>query len=56
MGRVKKPITKHGEGAFALSRFEIVGGYGLQLFWNDGHGSGIYSLSYLRKLDTLLQN
>jgi len=54
MGRVNRPVVKHGAGAFGLKRFELVGGYGVQLFWADGHGSGIYSLDYLEKLDGLM--
>ena len=50
MGRVRRPVVKHGPGAFSLKRFELVGGYGLQLFWADGHGTGIYSIAYLEKL------
>jgi DUF971 family protein len=56
MGRVIRPVVEHGAGAFELSRCELVGGYGVQLFWSDGHGSGIYSLDYLEKLDTLSGN
>jgi DUF971 family protein len=43
-------LVEHGPRAFELLRFEQVGGYALQLFWADGHSSGIYSFSYLRKL------
>lgn len=53
MGRVRRPVVEHGAGAFNLKRFEMVGGYGLQLFWADGHGTGIYSMAYLRQLDGL---
>jgi DUF971 family protein len=56
MGRVQKPKVEYGDGAFVLRRFEKVGGYGLQLFWADSHGTGIYSISYLEKLDRLAQN
>jgi DUF971 family protein len=31
-------------------RADLVGRYALQVFWNDGHSSGIYSFDYLRKL------
>jgi DUF971 family protein len=31
-------------------RAELVGRYALQIFWNDGHSSGIYSFDYLRSL------
>ncbi len=53
MGRVHRPVVEHGPGAFDLKRFEMVGGYGIQIFWADGHGTGIYSIAYLQKLDTL---
>lgn len=53
LGRVIRPVVRHGAGAFDLRRFEPVGGYGIQLFWADGHGSGIYSLDYLEKLDAI---
>lgn len=55
LGRVIRPVVEYGRGAFDLKRFELVGGYGVQLFWADGHGSGIYSLDYLLKLDGLLR-
>lgn len=53
LGRVLKPKVEYGERAFDLQRFERVGGYGIQLFWADGHGTGIYSIAYLEKLDAL---
>ncbi|MGH9432424.1 MAG: gamma-butyrobetaine hydroxylase-like domain-containing protein [Terriglobia bacterium] len=31
-------------------RAELVGRYALQIFWNDGHSTGIYGFSYLREL------
>jgi DUF971 family protein len=36
--------------AFEWRGFSLVGGYGLQPTWNDGHASGIFSFDYLRKL------
>jgi DUF971 family protein len=53
MGRVHKPKVEYGAHAFDLKRFEKVGAYGLQLFWADSHGTGIYSIDYLEKLDRL---
>lgn len=53
MGRVLRPLVEYGPRAFVLERFETVGGYAIQLFWADGHSSGIYSFSYLRKLGDL---
>lgn len=29
---------------------ELVGNYALRIEWSDGHGSGIYSFSYLRQI------
>jgi DUF971 family protein len=53
LGRVLRPQVEHGAGAFELQKFETVGGYALQLFWGDGHSTGIYSYSYLQKLAEL---
>jgi DUF971 family protein len=53
LGRVVRPKVEHGPRAFELSRFEQVGGYAIQLFWADGHSSGIYAYAYLRKLAEL---
>jgi DUF971 family protein len=53
LGRVLRPKVEYGERAFELQRVERVGGYGIQLFWADGHGTGIYSIAYLEKLTDL---
>lgn len=45
----KKSLEEKSE-SFSLKKYEFVGGYGLQFTWGDGHNSGIYSYSYLRKL------
>ena len=49
-GKVLIPKKNHTEKSFDLLRYEIVGGYALQLFWADGHSTGIYSYEYLRGL------
>ena len=49
-GKVLVPKVAHAEKSFELVRFEIVGGYALQLYWADGHNTGIYSFDYLRGL------
>lgn len=49
-GKVLIPKTNHTGKSFDLLRYEIVGGYALQLFWADGHRTGIYSFTYLRGL------
>ena len=53
LGRVLRPHVEHGPKAFDLLKFETVGGYAIQLFWADGHSTGIYSYSYLKKLAEL---
>jgi len=49
-GKVLLPEVEYRENSFQLRRYEIVGGYALQLFWADGHNTGIYSYNYLRNL------
>lgn len=53
MGRVLRPRVEYGPQAFDLQKFETVGAYAIQLFWGDGHSSGIYSYSYLQRLGQL---
>ncbi len=53
LGRVVRPTVEHGPRAFELLKYETVGGYAIQLFWGDGHSSGIYSYAYLQKLAEL---
>lgn len=42
-----KPLI---EGSFILEKAEMKGNYGIQLYWKDGHFTGIYNWSYLREL------
>jgi DUF971 family protein len=50
LGRVVRPVVEHGPKAFELVKFEVVGGYAIQLHWGDGHAYGIYTFPYLRRL------
>ncbi|MGJ8673218.1 gamma-butyrobetaine hydroxylase-like domain-containing protein [Rubritalea sp.] len=50
LGRVVKPPVHYNDKSFLLARYENVGGYAVQFHWADGHGTGIYSYEYLRKL------
>jgi DUF971 family protein len=51
MGNVYKgPDQELGPRAFQLVRIGNVGGYGLQPVWADGHGTGIFSFDYLRRV------
>ena len=49
----KNPAKTLGKTAFELSRMIPVGGYAVQLFWADGHNSGIYAFDYLYRLARL---
>jgi DUF971 family protein len=40
----------YSDKSFQLTGFDLVGGYALQPRWADGHSSGIYSFTYLRRL------
>lgn len=53
LGRVARPRVDHAANAFELTRFVSVGTYALQLFWADGHATGIYSFDYLKRLARL---
>lgn len=46
----KSPDKPLPPAAFELRRFGPVGGYAIQLFWADGHNSGIFSFDYLQRL------
>jgi DUF971 family protein len=36
--------------AIKMTNVEPVGNYAVQIFWNDGHSTGIYSYDHLRKI------
>lgn len=46
----KNPDKPLPPAAFELQRFAPVGGYAIQLFWGDGHSSGIFAFDYLRRV------
>ena len=50
LGRTARPDVSYSDQSFKLVGFEIVGGYALQPRWADGHSTGIYSFTYLRRL------
>jgi len=51
LGRVVKPEVVYNEHSFEIRALQMVGGYALQPTWGDGHSTGLYSWSYLEKLD-----
>jgi DUF971 family protein len=50
LGNLSRPQVSLTEQSFQLAGFGLVGGYAVQPRWADGHGSGIYSFTYLRRL------
>ncbi len=44
------PFPMFGAKALKPTRAELVGRYALQIFWNDGHSTGIYAFDHLRGL------
>jgi DUF971 family protein len=50
LGNVVRPEVRYSPESFVLQGCQIVGGYALQPTWADGHGSGLYSFPYLRRL------
>ncbi len=51
LGQVyRNPEQPLPPSAFQLVRVSMVGGYAVQPFWGDGHGTGLYTFDYLRRL------
>jgi DUF971 family protein len=50
LGRIARPHVGYNDKSFKLVGFDLVGGYALQPRWGDGHSTGIYSFTYLRRL------
>ena len=50
LGNIERPKLTFSSDSFELVGFELVGGYALQPRWRDGHATGIYSFTYLRRL------
>jgi len=47
---VGEPLLVPGKSEVAIERVEAVGNYAIQLFFDDGHNTGIYSWSELYRL------
>jgi DUF971 family protein len=50
LGQVARPHVSYTDKSFELAGFDLVGGYAIQPRWADGHSTGIYSFTYLRRL------
>jgi len=44
------PFPMLGRTPLKPERAELVGRYALQIYWNDGHSTGIYPFDFLREL------
>lgn len=45
----KIPVVNHN--MYLIKGIQTVGEYAVQIFWKDGHNTGIYTWDYLKKLD-----
>lgn len=43
-------LTVFNSEMYKIKNIQKVGGYAIQISWNDGHNTGIYSWEYLMKL------
>ena len=50
LGNIERPEVTYTPASFELRGYQIVGGYALQPTWGDGHGTGLYTFPYLRRL------
>ncbi|MBA2269190.1 MAG: DUF971 domain-containing protein [Chthoniobacterales bacterium] len=50
LGKVERPQVSYTPASYELAGWQLVGGYAVQPRWSDGHGTGIYSYQYLRRL------
>jgi DUF971 family protein len=55
MGHVLRPEVQYSPESFSLRSWQVVGGYALQPFWGDGHGSGLYTFPLLQTLGRAAQ-
>ncbi len=50
LGNISRPDVSYTPSSFELVGWQMIGGYALQPRWGDGHGTGLYSFQYLRRL------
>jgi DUF971 family protein len=53
LGHIARPHVSYTDKSFELVGFDFIGGYALQPRWADGHNTGIYSFTYLRRLGSI---
>ncbi len=50
LGKPGQATVKPEAASADLRSWQLIGGYGFQPRWADGHATGIYSFGYLRRL------
>ena len=50
LGNVLAPKVHYQPASFDLRGWNLIGGYAIQPTWGDGHATGLYNFTYLRKL------
>jgi DUF971 family protein len=50
LGNIDRPDVHYTPASFELRGWQLVGGYAFQPSWADGHATGLFSFTYLRKL------
>jgi len=54
LGNIVRPTVTYRQNSFALRGWNVIGGYSLQLIWDDGHNTGLFTYAFLRKLSDAL--
>ena len=52
LGNIDRPEVTYTAQSFDLRGYQLIGGYALQPTWGDGHGTGLYSFAFLKRLGT----
>jgi DUF971 family protein len=50
LGNIERPNVVYTAQSFELRGYQMIGGYALQPTWADGHGTGLYTFSFLQRL------
>ena len=50
LGNLYRPEVQYTGKSFELRGYQVIGGYALQPTWGDGHGTGLYSFDFLKRL------
>ena len=50
LGNIERPEVTYTPASFQLRGWQVIGGYALQPTWADGHGTGLYTFPYLKRL------